>query len=224
MKHDAQTTGGVPAGEGIPAGAGVGPVEILDFWFGELRDGWTAEDRFKLWFGGAEHDGEIVRRFGGALALAERGALDDWAETPTGTLALIVLLDQFTRAARRGAPGAFANDARALALAESALARGWDAQLPPAHRQFLMMPLMHSEDLARQERSAALFAALAEELRPTHREAAEGMLFHAREHRDIVAKFGRFPHRNQILGRDNTPAEAEWLAANAGKNYGQSSG
>ena len=212
MKHDAQTTDGVR------------PEDVLDFWFGEIRDGWTAEDRNKLWFGGAENDAEIIRRFGAALERAGRGELDGWAETPSGILALIVMLDQFTRVVHRGTARAFSNDARALALAESALAREWDADMPPPHRQFLTMPLMHCEDVARQNRCVELFAALAEALPPSRRKIGENALTHAREHRDIVAQFGRFPHRNKIMGRENTPEEEKWLAENAGKNYGQSSG
>ena len=210
MKHDEKAPGEV------------GPADVLAFWFGEIRDGWTAEERGQLWFGGAQNDAEIIRRFGAALERAGRGELDEWAATPDGMLALIVLLDQFTRVAGRGTARAFANDGRALAWAETALARGWDAGMPPPHRQFLCMPFMHSEDPARQERSVELFSALAESLPPGREKIAEALLFHAREHRDLVARFGRFPHRNKILGRENTPEESEWLAENAGKNYGQS--
>lgn len=215
MKQDAQDNNNNPR----PT-----PEAVLEFWFGPVVDGWTGDDRGQLWFGGADNDPEIVRRFGAALARAGRGELDDWATTPPGAVALIVLLDQFTRSVHRGTPRAFANDARALALTETVLARGWDAALPPPHRQFAYMPLMHSEDLARQERCVELFAALAEALPPARRSIGENALKHAREHRDLVARFGRFPHRNKILGRESTPEESEWLTANAGKNYGQSAG
>ena len=199
------------------------PGEILSFWFGRIGDdGWTAEDRGALWFaGGAKNDPEIIRRFGPALALAGRGGLDAWARSGLGTLALVVMLDQFTRCVHRGSALAFSNDARALAHAEAALARGLDREMALAHRQFLYMPLMHSEDPARQERCAELFDSLARALPPGRAEIAKGLRHHSREHRDIVARFGRFPHRNGILGRESTPAESAWLAENAGKNYGQ---
>ena len=196
--------------------------EVLRFWFGELRDGWPTEDRGGLWFrDGAKHDPEIVRRFGETLARAQRGGLDDWAETAEGALALIVVLDQFTRCVHRGTALAFSNDGRAVSETERVLSRGWDAQMALAHRQFIYMPLMHSEDLAHQERSVALFDALAALFPPERKEIGESTIRHAREHRDLIARFGRFPHRNQILERESTPDEARWLEQNSDKNYGQ---
>ena len=202
------------------------PGEVLDFWFGGIGDdGWTTEDRSALWFtGGARNDPEIARRFGGTLALAGRGGLEAWAEGvegAEGAVALVVVLDQFTRCVHRGTALAFSNDARAVGHCERALSRGLEAGLCLAHRQFLFMPLMHSEDLARQERCVGLFDSLARALPPGRGEIAEGLRRHSREHRDLIARFGRFPHRNKILGRESTAAEAAWLAENKGKDYGQ---
>ena len=196
--------------------------EILEFWFGELRDGWPTEDRGGLWFrDGAKNDPEITQRFGETLARAGRGELNDWTKTAEGALALIIVLDQFTRCVHRGTASAFSNDGRAVAETERILSRGWDGGMALAHRQFVYMPLMHSEDLARQERSVELFAALAAAFPPERREIGESTIHHAREHRDLIARFGRFPHRNKILGRHPTPYESQWLAANAKKTYGQ---
>ena len=196
--------------------------EVLAFWFGALRDGWPTEDRSGLWFrDGAKNDPEIVRRFGETLARAERGGLDEWRGTAEGALALIVVLDQFSRCVHRGRALAFSNDARAAAETERVLSRGWDGGMALAHRQFVYMPLMHSEDLARQERSVELFAALASAFPPERREIGKNITRHAHEHRDLIARFGRFPHRNKILGRESTPEESQWLAQNTGKNYGQ---
>ena len=202
--------------------------EVLDFWFGEIRDGWTAEDRGGLWFrDGAKHDAEITRRFGGAVDAAGRGKLDNWAEAEkggvgVGVVALVIVLDQFTRCVHRGRALAFSNDLRAAARTEWALAQELDAGMIAPHLQFLYMPLMHSEDLARQERSVELFGRLTSSFPPERRELGENIMRHAREHRDIIARFGRFPHRNAILGRKSAPEEEKWLAENQGKNYGQS--
>ena len=138
---------------------------------------------------------------------AAAGRLDDWADRPEGLLALIVLLDQFPRNLFRNAPRAFATDAQALALAQQALAQGVDAQLMPVARAFIYLPFEHSEDLAMQDRAVALFSALAQ-----HGEAFASYLDYAERHRDVIRRFGRFPHRNAILGRASTPEEIAFLA------------
>ena len=199
------------------------PGDILEFWFGEIRDGWTTTDRGGLWFrDGAKNDPEIIRRFGATVAGAGRGELDGWMSDWRGALALIIALDQFTRCVHRGSAKAFSNDARATAHCESAIARGLDSEAELVHRQFFYMPLMHGEDLRRQERCVELFESLAKSFPPERAETAKNILFHAREHRDLIAKFARFPHRNAILGRDSTPEESAYLSENANKTYGQS--
>lgn len=181
------------------------PADVLAFWFGA---GDAVDPR---WFNGGEaFDREIGRRFGDTIAAALAGALDGWAATRDGALALIVVLDQFTRNVHRGTPGAFAGDARALALAQRLVERGDDRDLPPLRRWFAYMPLEHAEDLAVQDRCVALFEALLADA-GAHHEALAGALDYARRHRDVVARFGRFPHRNEILARASTPAELEFL-------------
>ena len=176
-------------------------TEILDFWFppgtsGERREWFQKDPAF---------DGEIRERFGTALAAGLAGAFGDWCTSPRGALARIVLLDQYTRNAFRDTPAAFAGDPAALATAEDAIARGFDRELVPRERAFMYMPLEHSESLPVQERSVALFAALAADT------GLDSQLPWAERHRDIVRRFGRFPHRNDLLGRASTPEEIEFL-------------
>ncbi len=174
---------------------------ILDFWFGpeprQPRDAWfTRSDAF---------DQDIRERFGDALAAGIAGAFGEWCTTPQGSLARVVLLDQLTRNAFRGTPRAFAGDAGALATAELAIERAFDRTLDPHERWFLYMPFEHSESLAMQDRSVALFAALASET------GVDAPLPWAERHRDVIRRFGRFPHRNDILGRASTPEELAFL-------------
>jgi len=188
---------------------------ILDFWFvpraGEAiaaaappapgmrvtRDVWFRKDD--------AFDADIRERFGVALAAGIAGAFGSWCGEPLGCLARVVLLDQFTRNAFRGTPGAFAGDAGALATAEDAVAHGFDRSLAPQERWFLYMPFEHSESLAHQDRSVALFEELAAQTG-----LAEPLPW-ALRHRDVVRRFGRFPHRNDILGRTSTPEEIAFL-------------
>lgn len=183
------------------------PADVLEFWFGapgsaehgSLRKCWFEKD--------PAFDAEIRRRFLALVDEAAAGRLDDWADRPEGLLALIVLLDQFPRNLFRDAPRAFATDAQALALAQQALTQGVDAQLMPVARAFIYLPFEHSEDLAMQDRAVALFSALAQ-----HGEAFASYLDYAERHRDVIRRFGRFPHRNAILGRASTPEEIAFLA------------
>jgi uncharacterized protein (DUF924 family) len=189
--------------------------EIHDFWFGELdENGLCASDRSALWFGANDTtDTHCRARFGAALAQALRGELDRWAETDRGLIALIVLLDQFSRNIHRGTAQAFAGDPHALALAQEAIHDGRHRQLPLIHRVFLYLPLEHCEDLAVQEQAVALFTALAQS---TSLPQFEQFTRYAAAHRDVIARFGRFPHRNAILGRASSAAELAWLAAHGG--------
>ena len=175
--------------------------EVLDFWFGAEdvdRPAWFRKD--------AAFDAEIVRRFGALIDEALSGRLQDWAEQPRSALARIVLLDQFTRNTRRGTAQAFAGDGLALVAAKAMVATGQDRQLTPIQRGFVYLPFEHSESLAAQEESLRLFAALAAEAPGQH-----GLLDYARRHHAIVARFGRFPHRNAQLGRESTAEETEFL-------------
>lgn len=188
--------------------------EILDFWFvpnpgestgtgGSTQDGVVVRD---AWFRKDDaFDAQIRERFGVALAAALAGAYGEWCDEARGSLARVILLDQFTRNAFRGTPDAFAGDARALATAKDAVGRGYDAALAPQERWFLYMPFEHSEALADQDEAVALFERLA---------AQTGLsepLPWAIRHRDVVRRFGRFPHRNEILGRGSTPDELAFL-------------
>lgn len=173
------------------------PRRLLRFWVDEVGP--------PGWFGGGPAlDARIARDWGTAWRMAHAGAYRDWEATPEGALALAILIDQFPRNLHRGAPLAFATDARAVAAARRALARGRDLQLPERLRLFLYLPFEHSESLAHQDLSVRLFAARM----PTER----GYLLHALAHREIIRRFGRFPFRNAALGRATTPAEADWLA------------
>jgi len=176
--------------------------EVLDFWFGEL----TYED----WFGGGpELDDRIRERFADTYervkANFEMASLGD----PRSALAAVILFDQMPRNMFRKTAAAFGTDDIAIAIARLAVDRGDDAHLEPSQRSFLYMPFMHSEVSADQERCVDLF----------RHHGSEESLKYAIEHRDIVARFGRFPHRNKVLGRDTTQAEREFLADHSG--YGQ---
>jgi len=185
--------------------------EILQFWLG--APGGPPLGNQARWFTRDDQlDAEIRARFGADLEAAAHGALAGWADAPRPALALVVLLDQFSRNAWRGTPRAFAQDAQALRVAQDAIARGFDGQLAPVERWFLYMPFMHAEDHAVQQRGVALFARLADEAPPELRGAFESALDYAERHRVIVERFGRFPHRNAILGRPSTPEEVEFLA------------
>lgn len=165
---------------------------VVDFW---------REAGPRRWFAKNEaFDAEFIARFSAAHRAAGNGELDHWAHDAEGTLALLVLLDQFPRNAWRHNPHMLATDGRALAVAKQAVDAGFDRQFEPALRAFFYLPFMHSEVLAEQERSVALNAAL----------DANTQRF-AVLHRDIVARFGRFPHRNRLLGRSNTAEEQKFL-------------
>lgn len=194
---------------------------VLAFWFGPPdADAATRAAHAARWFAGEPaFDAEVARRFAGDLAAAVRRQRDAWAATARGRLALILLLDQFSRQLYRGRAEAFASDRHALGLALAGIDAGLDAQLGDPERAFFYMPLQHAEDLALQERSVALFAALHATCAAAWRDAAAGFLRFAREHRDVVARFGRFPHRNAVLGRASTPAEHAYLEA--APRYGQ---
>jgi uncharacterized protein (DUF924 family) len=175
--------------------------QILDFWFGAPGMKSYGANR-KIWFeADAAFDADVRRRFAADLDRAAAGAHDAMVAEPEGALALTILLDQFPRNIHRGTPWAFAFDGKALATARRAMDAGYGAALPAFQRPFFYLPFEHSENLADQERSVALFRALGDEEK----------LDYAIRHRDVIARFGRFPHRNAILGRDSTPEEVTFL-------------
>jgi uncharacterized protein (DUF924 family) len=183
------------------------PEAVLEFWF-------PADPRRAnaLWWGkDAALDAEIRERFGPTLRAARAGELDAWAEAARGRLALIVVLDQMSRNIHRDSPEAFAADERARALTLTGLERGHDRELRPIERLFFYLPLEHSEALADQQRCVELMGALASEVEDAEREQFVGFVDYAVRHRDIIERFGRFPHRNAVLGRESTAAELEFL-------------
>jgi uncharacterized protein (DUF924 family) len=189
------------------------PDRVLAFWFGPPGSATEIAGRQrKLWFGKSpENDRAVIERFAATLAAATAGRLDHWARTPRGRLALVIVLDQFPHHIHRDQPQAFATDPQSLALSLDALAAGEDQQLAPIERVFLYLPLEHAESLELQERSVSLYEQLAHQAAADERALFDGFLDYACKHRDVVARFGRFPHRNEILGRPSTPDELEFL-------------
>ncbi|HUF74151.1 MAG TPA: DUF924 family protein [Gammaproteobacteria bacterium] len=196
---------------------------LLDFWFGGyLVDADRLNLLKKLWFSATpDQDAELRERFGGLSEAAARGELDAWAETPRGRLALIVLLDQLPRSLHRGKRDAFAQDARALELCHEGLELGIDAALAPLERVFFCMPLQHAESRVIQALAVETFGKLAEtETEKPIATALGNAADFALQHRAIIDRFGRFPHRNEALGRETTEAEREFLAS-GGSTFGQ---
>jgi uncharacterized protein (DUF924 family) len=183
--------------------------KILDFWFGDLdENGQVAEEQRKRWFKkDPDFDQTLIDLFGDSHRRAMEGEFDPWAESPHERLALIILLDQFSRNMFRDSPKMFAADPKALAIAKDGIAEGHDKMVTVGQRSFFYLPLMHSEDLQDQERCVELMGQLA---RDQGREDDGGVRY-AIMHRDVIARFGRFPHRNGILGRKSTAEEIEFL-------------
>ena len=173
--------------------------DILDFWLGDgsaARPEWFRKD--------AAFDAAVRARFGAAVEAAIGGAYADWMATPRGALALVLLLDQFTRNIFRDTARMYDGDARALAIARGMVERGADRTLGRYERMFVYLPFEHAEDVAAQEQSIALFTSLA-------RDHGDNTLEWAEKHAVIVRRFGRFPHRNALLGRESTPEEIAFL-------------
>ncbi len=178
---------------------------ILDFWFGRENEPGYGEFR-NVWFQKDEDfDREVQTRFREDHERAANGDLDEWREEARSALALVILLDQFPRNIFRGDAQTHATDAKAQEVSEHAIERALDRELPAFQRMFLYMPFMHSESIEAQRRSVELFQRLRDE------PGGPDVVSYAIGHRDIVERFGRFPHRNDILGRQTTPEEAEFL-------------
>ena len=188
----------------------IGPQPVLDFWFADGPDSFRA-----AWFKRDDaFDAEIRARFGALVEAARGGGLAPWRGTAEGVLGLAILLDQFPRNLHRGSAEAFAADAMMRDIArEAVLARRLDLALTPTQRAFLYLPFEHSESMADQDLSVALFEGLRDH--PQHARP-EGTIDYAWRHRAVIARFGRFPHRNAALGRESTAEESAWLAAGGG--------
>lgn len=189
------------------------PETICEFWFGPSQDDLeVAQQQSKLWWSkNPDVDTAIKARFSSYLAKTARGELEVWQQTPLGTLALILLTDQFSRNMYRDTAEAFAYDAIARMLCKQSLKDGIDQSLRPIQRVFFYMPLEHSESLADQEHCIQLFQRLAAECEPPLKDTFERYIDFAVRHRDIIDRFGRFPHRNAILHRNSTQTEIEFL-------------
>lgn len=186
---------------------------VLGFWLGDCGvDGAIDPTRRKMWFkDGPKHDAEIRERFGRLHERASRGSLDGWAATARGRLALIVVLDQFSRHIHRGTAQAFAQDPAAQKLALEGIDEGADLKLAPVEQSFFYLPFEHAEDRALQARSVECYERLVLAVAPAWRKDYQGFLDHARRHRAVIERFGRFPHRNAALGRPSTPDEIAFL-------------
>ncbi len=194
---------------------------VLDFWFGPLTDGLAAEDIRQRWFQpDAAFDNQCRETFSSQLQQAADGELEHWRQSAAGCLAYIVLCDQLPRNIHRGGKQAFAWDHLALAAARTGITEGLDLHLGWDQRTFFYMPFEHSEAMLDQHTSVGLFTALRDEASGTLRNTMGNNLRYAQQHRDIIRRFNRFPHRNQVLGRVSTAEEAAFAAG--GNSFGQS--
>lgn len=170
------------------------PEDIIDFWFREIDP--------KIWFNStAEFDGQLKSRFEQVYTAAIHNELNDWEKSPQGSVALVIVLDQFPLNMYRGQPESFAGENKSREVARRAVENGFDQELPDEQKAFLYLPFMHSENLEDQDLSVTLF----------EKAGLEYNLRYARHHREIVKQYGRFPHRNKILGRESTQAEIAYL-------------
>lgn len=196
-------------------------TDVLDFWFGEQRDGFSSPATQQRWFeSSATFDDEIRERFMGTFELARTNRLDEWLREPRGALAYIIVTDQFPRNLFRGSAEAFATDSLALAAARR-LVSDEPTSLTFDERAFAYMPFEHSEALLDQFTSVGLFMTLRDDTPAGSRQQTGNSLRFAQVHRDIIRRFGRFPHRNAVLGRDSTDAERRYLEE-SDQDFGQS--
>ena len=179
-----------------------GPQDVIEFWF--------VEHGYEDWFGGdADFDAKLSARFGNLHEQVSRGEAWHWRETANGRLAEIIMLDQFSRQLHRGSPRAFAQDGMALVLAQEAIFEGADKEVELGRPMFFYMPFMHAESLVIQEEGVKLFEALGD----------ENVLKYMTDHRDTIARFGRFPFRNKALGRKSTPEEVAYMREQEGRVF-----
>ncbi len=188
-------------------------LPLLDWWFGSAESpSEVAKAKNKLWFGKKKsQDTDALHRFGSLVELALKGGLSEWTESPQGWLALVLLLDQLPRMIFRDTPKAYSGDARAQELVRHGLKLGRDLALTPLQRTFIYLVLEHTENLKSQEEAIRRFTALLPLLPATDREYFMQTLDYAKKHRTVIERFGRFPHRNEVLGRESTEEEVEFL-------------
>jgi uncharacterized protein (DUF924 family) len=200
----------------------VTPQGIIEFWFGDaLESPESARIKSKFWYvSSPDTDNEIRRQFGPTLEAVHEGNLEGWEASPEGTLALVILLDQFSRNIYRGDARAYSGDKLALAIAKRAVQSGLDQKLPGLQRLFLYHPFHHSEQIRDQEDAVVLFQGVEDQSPQYWREFLHGFTKFAVHHRDVVLRFGRFPHRNKTLGRSNTNEEQDYLDGDA-RSFGQ---
>ena len=199
----------------------IGPVEVLDFWFADsLTNPDNLAERRAVWFmGGSDVDQLITEKFGTLPDAALAGELQHWTTDARNTLALVLVLDQFPRNIYRNTARAYHYDAAGLDLALKIIDQGLNSDLHPIEQSFLFLPLQHSETIVEQTRAVQLYETLAVQSPDPYLESAKNSLDYAKRHCDIIRRFGRFPHRNAILGRDSTEAEIEFLAS-GGDTFG----
>lgn len=196
------------------------PAAVLDFWFGELMDGFSDAAHRARWYAFDDaFDRLIADQFAVILEAARNGELSDWQDAPAGRLAFILLTDQFCRQIHRGTAQAFAGDELALCAAREGVERGMDRGLDLDQRAFFYLPFEHSEVLIDQHTAVALFTQLRDETPSPYRHHTGNGLRQAQQHRDIIQRFGRFPHRNALLDRVSTPEELDFLGASG--RFGQ---
>lgn len=194
--------------------------DVLAFWFGELSDGFADDERRRSWFeADPARDAEIRGRFAPLLARAAAGDLESWRGETRSALALIIVCDQFSRQIHRGTAAAYATDPLALAVAGELVERGADLALELDERAFVYMPFEHAESRVDQHACVGLFSALRDATPSGKRHLTGAFLQHAHRHRDILLRFGRFPHRNAVLGRPSTTDELAFMASAA--DFGQ---
>lgn len=188
--------------------------DVLSWWFGEATTAKAiADEKAGLWFGyKPEQDAEARERFGEQVEQALAGGLAEWAESPEGWLALVLLLDQLPRMVYRGTAQAFAGDEHAQQLVRDGMAHGGDVLLPPIQRVFIYLVLEHTENLSVQDQAVAHFERLNAIVAPAEQSLFAGFLDYAERHRHVIARFGRYPHRNEMLGRRSSEAELAFLA------------
>lgn len=196
---------------------------VLDYWFGKTRPISADESALKMktWFSSnADADYDIERRFGKLVSTARKGAFNSWENNHEDCLALILLLDQFPRNLHRGQSSAFSSDSKALELGSLLLGSGGLSSLGCSEQAFALMPFQHAENLDVQNQGVEAYGNLALSVPEEWKSMAEGYLNSAKQHRDIIAKFGRFPHRNNIFDRESSEAEIRYMAE-GGSSFGQ---
>lgn len=194
---------------------------ILEYWFGDISNGLSPPEKNTLWYQSSEQtDTFIIKHFADIHCKASKGELDAWQQSSRSNLALIIILDQFSRNMFRGSQQAFAYDGRALDVCLQGLGNGLDKNLALIEKLFYYHPLMHAESIRCQEQCVHLLYGLLDGCNDQNRGKVENAIKFANEHRDIIAKFGRFPYRNAVLGRESSMAEIDYLNS-GGKRFGQ---